>query len=257
MAKLIIKNRYGVVPNSLLNDSRISLKAKGLFAYLQSKPKDWQFSVEKIASQTKEGKDAIRRTLQELEGFGYLTRKLAYDDEEKKISGYNYILNAKPILLKTNPTENQSTGFSEDISKKDIVRKNNILLNNKLLSNTGKASVSPKRKTPKKEIDEIIEYLKSTLSLDELDGTRKQNRQYANLLLHKFKSVALIKKVIQIAALDKFHRANLTSTRYLYYNAVKIVRAYRARKQKEKSNDQEFWEKKAQEFKQKLDETSK
>ena len=129
MAKLIIRNRYGVIPDELLNNPNISLKAKGLYGYLQSKPDGWKFSAKKISFQSKEGVDAIRRTLQELERFGYLKRRLAYDKQKKRISGYDYILYSKPIIQKTNPIENQSIGFSDNLSNIDnsnidIVRKN-------------------------------------------------------------------------------------------------------------------------------------
>jgi len=133
MAKLIINKKYGTAPNELLNNPKMSLKAKGLFTYLQSKPDGWKFSTERIAKQTKEGRDAVRRTLQELEKFGYLRRKLVYDKEKKKIKGYDYILSEKPILLKTNPTENLTTGFPEDISNKDISNKD-IVKKNKNMS---------------------------------------------------------------------------------------------------------------------------
>jgi hypothetical protein len=66
---------YGMVPNLLLNDKMISLKAKGLFSFMQSKPDGWNFSVEKIAFQCKESKSAISEGLKELESFGFLIRK--------------------------------------------------------------------------------------------------------------------------------------------------------------------------------------
>lgn len=42
------KNDFTIVSNFLLNDKTLSFKAKGLFAYLFSKPDDWDFSVERI-----------------------------------------------------------------------------------------------------------------------------------------------------------------------------------------------------------------
>lgn len=63
------------MPNELVNSKEISLKAKGLFAYIQSKPDGWDFSAERIAQQLKEGLPAIMSTLKELEQFGYLKRE--------------------------------------------------------------------------------------------------------------------------------------------------------------------------------------
>jgi len=74
MALLKIQRFFGAVPNDLINNPEISFKAKGIFAYLNSKPDNWDFSVERIAAQVKEGIDSIRAGIQELESFGYLKR---------------------------------------------------------------------------------------------------------------------------------------------------------------------------------------
>lgn len=123
---------FGMVPNSLLNNSDISLKAKGLFGYMQSKPEGWIFSAKSIAFQSKESIDSVSSGLKELEKFGYLIRekkqsskgfstvyKLTYDC--KKPITENPILE-NPIL--ENPILGKSLNNSKkDISKKDISNK--------------------------------------------------------------------------------------------------------------------------------------
>lgn len=74
MALIKIQRFFGAVPNDLLNDPEISFKAKGLYAYLNSKPDNWDFSVEGIASQVKDGVDSVRTGIHELEKSGYLKR---------------------------------------------------------------------------------------------------------------------------------------------------------------------------------------
>jgi hypothetical protein len=74
MAKTHVFSRYGTTPNEVLNNKEISLKAKGLFGYIQSKPDDWSFTLNKIASQNKEGVESIRGAVRELEEAGYLRR---------------------------------------------------------------------------------------------------------------------------------------------------------------------------------------
>ena len=139
MSKLKIKNKYGIIPNNLLNETTVSLKAKGLFAYLQSKPEEWKFSIERISAQLKEGSESIRGAVKELEELGYLKRTSIKKDG--KYNGYDYSLLENPII--ENPsTENTSTGIQvmgkpptlskKDISKKDIV--NNIIQPKQVLS---------------------------------------------------------------------------------------------------------------------------
>jgi len=75
MPKLKVANRFGIIPNALLNDPNISWKAKGLFGYLQSKPDDWDFAVNRIAQDAKDGRDGTTNGLVELEKHGYLHRE--------------------------------------------------------------------------------------------------------------------------------------------------------------------------------------
>jgi len=66
---------FAQVPNELLCDPAITFKAKGLWSYIQSKPEDYEFSSERIVEETKDGVDAIKSALVELEEIGYLIRK--------------------------------------------------------------------------------------------------------------------------------------------------------------------------------------
>ncbi len=123
MSKLIIKNRYATTPNELLNNENLSLKAKGLFAYLQSKPENWRFSVGRMAGQLKEGKEAITKALKELEDYGILSRKAVRKDDGTW-DGYDYILSESPLT--ENPlTDNSLTEKGVTLSKKDNSKKDN------------------------------------------------------------------------------------------------------------------------------------
>lgn len=70
------KTEFAQVPNALLQDGRLSFKARGLWAYLQSLPEDWDFAVERIAEGGQDGKDSVRAGLRELEAVGYLSRRM-------------------------------------------------------------------------------------------------------------------------------------------------------------------------------------
>lgn len=73
--KLRISSRFWVTPNSLLNNPEITLRSKGLYGFIQAKPDGWDFSSERIAGESKDGRDSVRAGLKELEEFGYLERK--------------------------------------------------------------------------------------------------------------------------------------------------------------------------------------
>lgn len=130
MAKLIIVKKYGQTPNEILNNPKISLKAKGMFGYLQSKPNNWDFSVNKMKSQLKEGKDGISTTLQELENLGYLVRT-PVKTAEGKWAGVDYLLTEKPLTEKPSAekqlTENTYNLSKKELSKKELSKKDNTL----------------------------------------------------------------------------------------------------------------------------------
>ena len=58
-----------------LRDTRLSLKAIGLFSIILSLPPEWKFSIARLAAITKDGITSVRGALNELEQNGYLTRK--------------------------------------------------------------------------------------------------------------------------------------------------------------------------------------
>jgi len=55
--------RFTIVPNAIIDDSGISFRAKGIYAYLRSKPDDWEFRVPNIVRAGKEGRDAIQTVI--------------------------------------------------------------------------------------------------------------------------------------------------------------------------------------------------
>lgn len=63
------------LPNSTVNDERLSFRARGVLAYLVGRPPGWRFSAERIAKcSPSEGREAILTALRELEQLGYVRR---------------------------------------------------------------------------------------------------------------------------------------------------------------------------------------
>ena len=59
---------------SIWADSAVSMKAKGLFGYMRSKPANWDFSCKRIAGDMRDSTKPIQLAMKELEGRGYLSR---------------------------------------------------------------------------------------------------------------------------------------------------------------------------------------
>lgn len=116
---------FGTTPNHLLNDKNISLKAKGLYTFIQSKPNNWAFSAERITLQTKDGLDGVKTALKELESHGYLTRRKFKNEKGQWDSEY-----ALHVFSESGKTHGGKThvgktavGKPTNISNKDIVIK--------------------------------------------------------------------------------------------------------------------------------------
>ncbi len=66
---------YTVMSNEHLRDPRLSLRAMGLMSRMLSDADNYQHSIAGLAAVCKEGRDAVRKALQELEAAGYLIRE--------------------------------------------------------------------------------------------------------------------------------------------------------------------------------------
>lgn len=117
------------ISNDILTDPSLSFKAKALFAYLKSKPKEWDFAVYRMKSQLKEKDSGIRSGLKELKNEGYLDYYIRHN-KVGKASGQNYILcESKNANLKGLSTfkgirksciQQRGIQSKTDISKTDI-----------------------------------------------------------------------------------------------------------------------------------------
>ena len=91
----VIKNKnYTTISNQLFKDKTISLKAKGLMAYLLSLPSDWDLSINGIVACSKEGRRSIGNTIKELINAGYIERIQIRD--KGKFVGYDYFVFEQP-----------------------------------------------------------------------------------------------------------------------------------------------------------------
>ena len=74
MSEFIIEqdNSYTVVTNTILRDKTLSMSAKGLLSTMLSLPPEWDYSFNGLVAICKEGKSAVRNTINELEEAKYI-----------------------------------------------------------------------------------------------------------------------------------------------------------------------------------------
>jgi hypothetical protein len=68
------RDRYVIISKVPLEDNRLSWKARGLLAYLLSKPDNWTVMIAHLANEAPDGRASVMAGLQELEKAGYLRR---------------------------------------------------------------------------------------------------------------------------------------------------------------------------------------
>lgn len=91
---------FTVLSNYHLKDKGLSLQAKGLLSVMLSLPDDWKYSISGLAAISKEGKKAIKSTLDELKEHGYLVvTKHAPKAGDRYIS-YEYDVFERPVSTK-------------------------------------------------------------------------------------------------------------------------------------------------------------
>jgi len=76
-----IRKNFTILPNATLNDRRLSWEARGMLAYLLSKPDHWKVVPKALVNETSAGKSVVYRILKELEEAGYITSEQKHADD--------------------------------------------------------------------------------------------------------------------------------------------------------------------------------
>ena len=135
---------YTVMSNCHLADKSLSLKAVGLLSKMLSLPEDWDYTIFGLTRICKEGRDAIRAAISELEEAGYIQRR-QLRDESGNFSDMEYIIYERPMPeqpMSENPTSENPTQLNTKLIN---------YLNNTppIVHPTGETPDSPRRRSRK------------------------------------------------------------------------------------------------------------
>jgi hypothetical protein len=129
-----IKNKdFSVICNTFLRDERLSWKAKGILAYLLSKPDDWEVKVTDLIKRSRDGREAVYSAVNELLSMGYMQR--TSERLRGKFVGCEYILfeTGMPQIADLPVTENPNAE-KPDSEKPDSEKPDSASIYKQILS---------------------------------------------------------------------------------------------------------------------------
>lgn len=147
---------YVRMNKDLLTNKRLSYAARGLMAYLLSKPDDWETKLSDLIKQSPAGITVVRRLIKELRTAGYIERERMKDPVTGKFIWTTVIYEAKML----NPRFSQgkpSTGFlsMENPPIGNLSIENRPLINNDSVT-TDIPKIDQKSRRSKKSIEHYV-----------------------------------------------------------------------------------------------------
>lgn len=84
--KINKSTNFSIISNDVINDNRLSWKARGILVYLLSKPNDWTVKRNDLINNSEEdGERSVKSALKELVNLGYAKlKKGEYRDKDGK-----------------------------------------------------------------------------------------------------------------------------------------------------------------------------
>lgn len=238
MAKIKIHRDYGVTPHGLLYDPTASMKARGIYGYIQAKPDDWDFSAESIAAESADGRESIQTWLRELEKLGWLERIKSRNTHGQW--SIEYILHSASTVT-GNPSPSTTGNQPRHRDGKSVDGKP---VNNKRNSNKEIISISTnvdiekseisdiEKKYWNQEITEVLEFLKKAVGVDDFKNSSDWQRRYARHFhslvtwtktregIWKEEFAYRLKEVLA----DKYKVGKCNDIRYLYEEIKAFIR---------------------------------
>lgn len=136
------QSNYTHISNDLLNAEGLSFRARGIAAYLLSKPDNWQVKIPHLMKVGKEGEKAVRTALQELATYGFLMRERIRENNRivtvTRLADYPAFLHIGTVEERINGYQAQDSAISDiplsdrsetSSSQKRQVRKGEVLVN--------------------------------------------------------------------------------------------------------------------------------
>jgi hypothetical protein len=145
------KGRFSIVPNGIFHDPSLSLRAKGLLAYLLSLPPDWEVRHDQLQRKLRIGRKILEAAFRELIVAGYAVRdEVQGRDEHNRFTTLNYVVSdipsrvmaEVPAAVRLEPRRKRNTGNNIERIKTDLTNS----VSKPRFSAEGREQQAPQRK---------------------------------------------------------------------------------------------------------------
>lgn len=184
-------NNFVMLDKTFLEDDRLSFKAKGILAYLLSKPDNWKVIVRNLVKYSKDGKSAVYAGLKELKECGYYVKTPIRSEDGRRISRWESTVYEMPDSLLSDFQEIDN----EEIENQYLENRerNNNYYNNKLNINNNHVSLSVREEDKTDETDEensvenTLEVIHDNIGYEQLRQTNPEDMglidEFVNVML--------------------------------------------------------------------------
>ena len=131
---LIVKSKltekFTTIPNSVLNDSNLSWKAKGILCKLLSNKSDWAVYKSQLQQFSTDGRDSTTAGFNELVERGYIVAIRRHNDKGQ-FAGYDYIVYDEPITeqpITDNPSSVKPSLISTNLINTNLKKTNTSII---------------------------------------------------------------------------------------------------------------------------------
>lgn len=152
------KDNFSIINNDVLNDERLSFKARGLLVYMLSKPDDWQFYTSELQKHSeKDGRRSIESALKEIQDAGYLKKEQGHKSDGS-FDKVNWLLVDKPTFSPQAQNVQAQNVQAQNVQAQNVqlLNTNNTNTNNTNTDNT-KNNTSSKLDEPNSKTSQLKE----------------------------------------------------------------------------------------------------
>lgn len=226
------------IKNTILQDKSISLKAKGLYGLIYSKPNDWDFSVDRLSRESADEFESTNSAVKELELSGYLERKKRADGKK------DWHIHTIPVKtqLGENPSRQKPNlgktqlGKTRTISNKESSTNKEKKTNKELVPKEKKIEIIDENSPMEKQIAEVMYLFRNLNPVYKTWFNRNPIREKCRELLETF-GFKKVKNAIQFSEtiISQKYAPTITTPAELFNGWGKLQAYYL----KESSNQQQ------------------